>query len=174
MSHLLKGVLIVFTSLSITPEWLRLLGRTKYQVSLSSSCSFWCVLSVFKKINSSSKAEFDAYKQCMANNENKFHLCRAQQEAFKASWAAAQWDAPSSFFQHVRVFCCALFLQYSPHVNRTGDACARAVLQTTRVCVDNCKVVYFKITLLIFKILWPLNDIRLHNKKKCWRGVVQV
>ena len=118
-----------------------------------------CVLSVFKKINSSSKAEFDAYKQCMANNENKFHLCRAQQEAFKASWAAAQWDAPSSFFQHVRVFCCALFLQYSPHVNRTGDACARAVLQTTRVCVDNCKVVYFKITLLIFKILWPLNDM---------------
>ena len=44
---------MVFTSFSIATEWRGLLGGAKYQVSLSSYCNLWCVLSVFRTLKTS-------------------------------------------------------------------------------------------------------------------------
>ena len=47
------------------------------------------ILNRFDKVNKTAKPEFEAFRDCLANNENKFSACKAEQSAFHAAMGRA-------------------------------------------------------------------------------------
>ena len=48
-----------------------------------------CVMSTFDKVNKTAKPEFEAFRDCLASNENRFKDCKSEQSAFKAAMGQA-------------------------------------------------------------------------------------